>query len=156
MISCSYRQINPEQFNKIYQSFFPFGDSEKFSSHVFKIFDLNGDGKIDFREFAMALNMFLCPDPEERLKFVFRIYDSDESGTITKAEMNEIFKSLNRMLNLTSQNYRDDTELRASVDALFNKMDLDGDDNVTMDEFLAVAKSDPNIFKILDATICPL
>lgn len=53
---------------------------------VFKMFDINGDGKITFEEFKEAMLQTGIDFKDEVLKEVFRRFDRDDSGEITSQE----------------------------------------------------------------------
>lgn len=82
--------VKLDEFERMYEGFFPNGDASKFARHVFHAFDVDGDGHIDFREFVCGLNATLRGSIEQKLQWAFRVYDIHEDGYISKEEMKDI------------------------------------------------------------------
>ncbi|KAK2706754.1 hypothetical protein QYM36_014705 [Artemia franciscana] len=58
---------------------------------VIDIFDSDGNGEVDFKEFIQGVSQFSVKgDKESKLRFAFRIYDMDNDGFISNGELFQI------------------------------------------------------------------
>ena len=87
---CPEGLLSKNKFLEVYTTFFPTGNPDKFCEHVFRSFDEDNSGKIDFKEFLLAINITSGGNPQDKLNWAFNMYDIDGNGTIEKKEMVEI------------------------------------------------------------------
>lgn len=133
-------------FIKIYTQFFPHGDPSKFASLVFRVFDENNDGSIEFHEFIRALSITSRGNLDEKLGWAFRLYDVDNDGYITK---NEMFNIVDAIYKMVGDQSGEDEDPAARVEKIFEQMDTDKDNKLTMAEFMEGSRNDPRIVQAL-------
>lgn len=148
---CPGGRMTKKEFESMYNNFFKDGDASKFASHVFRTFDKDGDESIDFREFMCGLSITCHGKKEDKLRWAFNMCDIDRSGTITESELTEIIRALSSMMTSDGKEVEldeDDTP-ESIAERLFLSMDIDGDGEITADEFVEAAKDDVTILKLL-------
>mmetsp|Transcript_12701 Transcript_12701/g.21548 ORF Transcript_12701/g.21548 Transcript_12701/m.21548 type:complete len:171 (-) Transcript_12701:282-794(-) len=94
--------------------------------------DDNGDGEIDFDEFLVLMSAKKKngkDDPDKELKDAFKVFDADGSGTISRAELQKLMKSLGQNLS--------DAELGAMMD----EVDTDKSGEIDFAEFKSMMMS---------------
>ncbi|PBC27668.1 Neuronal calcium sensor [Apis cerana cerana] len=124
---CPNGRLTPAKFVDMYKMFFPSGNAEEFCDHVFRTFDMDKNGYIDFKEFLLAIDVTSSGTPEEKLKWAFRMYDVDGNGVIDIQEMTKIVQAIYDMLGACSSNRpADSAEERAKN--IFARMDENNDE----------------------------
>lgn len=103
------------------------------NDRLFALFDRNGDDKIEYKEFLSSLATLREPG-ENALKMCFHIYDEDGSGFISK---NEVAKVLRTILHV------DNETLGYKLEEIFQKLDTNGDGQISYEEFKTGIFSEP-------------
>jgi neurocalcin delta len=151
MRDCPAGQLTRAKFLEVYSSFFPQGNAEKFCEHVFRTFDSDNSGKIDFKEFLLAINITSAGRPEQKLEWAFQMYDVNGDGTIEPKEMTEIIAAIYNMVGpqLVYNDPTDTPERRTKE--IFLKMDENRDGVLSKEEFVKGCLSDQFLYQMLTA-----
>lgn len=66
----------------------------RFTEHIFTIFDSDGSGKVDFREFVLSLWNYCTIGPGSLEIFTFDLFDVDASGELSAEEVSQMLKDI--------------------------------------------------------------
>ncbi|CAF3890609.1 unnamed protein product [Rotaria sp. Silwood1] len=110
---------------------------EKQANEIHKAFDSNNDGVVDQREFLIGFALTSNGSIQEKLKYVFRMYDHDKNGVMSK-------KEIDRMVKIAVKAHANDDpkkkshildDFRRSLENLNQGKALD-DIEITLEEFV--------------------
>merc|ERR1712055_472110 len=138
--------MKPKDFREMMQKALPKKDASKMEKHVFRIYDSNNDGYIDFTEFMLIFFIMSDGSPEEVLTKIFRVFDVNSDGTITQKEMTKLIKDMYSLLK------EEDPNLAARdlvAKSAFAEMDKNEDGKVTTAEFIDACLSKEEFSKML-------
>jgi len=105
---------------------------KRMEENVFRIYDTNQDGYIDFEEFMVVFCVLSGGEPQDVLGKIFRMFDANGDGKISHKEMEKLVKDMKGVIQLPDKKMTP----KQVVEALFEEMDKDHDGTVEEAEFI--------------------
>jgi serine/threonine-protein phosphatase 2B regulatory subunit len=125
-----------------FQQGFEIKNSE-FAERLFNIFDFDKTHSIEFQEFIQTLSPLAKGAPfEEKVRFVFSIYDKDQNGSVDRNELREILRFTLLESSKRSLNPKYYVEL---LNDYMSKLDSNSDGKITFEEFFEFSKSNSEL-----------
>ena len=106
----------------------PEADTSGLVEHVWRIYDTNLDGEIDFREFMLALSVMSKGSAEENLRQIFRLFDVNSDGRLEKEELSRVVGELRKVGAVEEEDL---------VATAFTEMDANMDGSISQEEFVS-------------------
>ena len=115
---------------------------------------MDNDNYIDFNEFMIAMGVRCRGPPEEKLKWMFAMFDINNDGTVTKQEMISILRSLYKI----NEPPKDSSSRLSCIkketpdthtNKIFASYDRNNDGVLTLAEFLLLKESDPKLMELV-------
>ena len=133
-----FNQIDKSGDGKISKAELLKGLSERYSSktlekdvdEIYKNLDMDNNGYIGYEEFvraAVSKDYFVR---DNVLRFAFRFFDKDNSGSITFDEIEKLF----------CQSIPDKNQVDSTLKSIMQEVDRNNDDKITFEEFSIVMK----------------
>uniref|UniRef100_A0A8C9XLH4 Guanylyl cyclase-activating protein 1 n=1 Tax=Sander lucioperca TaxID=283035 RepID=A0A8C9XLH4_SANLU len=117
---------------------------------MFTTFDINNDGFIDFIEYVAALSLVLKGGVKQKLRWYFKLYDIDGSGSIDREELLQIIKRSHPYSSIRAINGVP-CEMSAEdfANMVFDKIDINGDGELSYEEFMEGIQNDEMLLMTL-------
>ncbi|XP_069463103.1 visinin-like [Ambystoma mexicanum] len=148
---CPDGRISRTDFEKIYTNFFPNSDPKTYARHVFRSFDTNDDGTLDFREYIIALHLTSSGKTNLKLEWAFSLFDVDKNGEVSKTEVLEIITAIFKMIPPTEQKHLPDDENtpQKRADKLWAYFNKKENDKIAEGEFIQGVMKNDDIMRLI-------
>ncbi|KAG7250336.1 hypothetical protein CRUP_001921 [Coryphaenoides rupestris] len=135
---CPTGRISKDEFEAIYVRFFPESSAQTYAQHVFRSFDTNDDGTLDFKEYILALHLTSTGKTNRKLEWAFSLFDVDKNGYITKSEVQEICAAIFKLIpaHKVAVLPSDENTAEKRADKLWKHFDKGENDRVAEGEFI--------------------
>ncbi|KAJ0184132.1 hypothetical protein K1T71_000555 [Dendrolimus kikuchii] len=147
---CPTGVVDEEAFKNIFSQFFPLGDASSYAHFVFKTIKHKQSGKINFEEFLDILSRVARGSIQEKLSWVFALYDVDGDGRISRAEMLSVVRAIYELMGRAAAPPVHAAAPEDHVDRIFHLIDTNADGVVTPDELARWCSRDPALLSSLD------
>ncbi|KRZ11373.1 Kv channel-interacting protein 1 [Trichinella zimbabwensis] len=131
--------ISLEDFKQIFAKMFPNGDPAKFAELIFNTFELDKNGILTFDGFLISFSILLRGNLEEKFAWIFKLYDTDKDGVLTKRDIKNVVRSVYDFTSSQQQPPVTEMEIDEHAD---DKMDGDRNGIVTCNEFINFCRRD--------------
>ena len=115
---------------KDFRKVVPLQYSETFAHHIFEQFGSNSTDSLSFTDLILATHKFETSKPREILRWVFRLLDKTNSGSIELEELVEMFGCLFAHEGL------DTRKAVKRATRIFDALDSNNDLSITEEEFV--------------------
>ncbi|XP_048410505.1 guanylyl cyclase-activating protein 1 isoform X2 [Stegostoma tigrinum] len=137
MTECPSGQLTLHEFKQFFGLKGLNQEANAYIEQMFKTFDMNKDGYIDFMEYVAALSLVLRGKMEQKLRWYFKLYDVDGNGRIDRHELLNIIKAI-RAINGCEQHM----SAEEFTNQVFDNIDVNGDGELSLEEFVEGSKKD--------------
>jgi len=139
------RRLDRTKFKEMLQNYFQMTD-DLLMDRVFKAFDKDNDSLVNMEEWVKGMSVFLRGDREEKIRFIFDVYDLNGDGVITREEM---FSFLKEAFIKLSNEEDPDEGIKDLVELTVKLLDFDKDGRVTYEDYLEVASKEVLLVEII-------
>ncbi|VDN20494.1 unnamed protein product [Dibothriocephalus latus] len=84
---------NLDQFKDVYETFYPGSRVTEFSQLIFQNIDADSNGNVTFEEYLCAFVMINRGSPEQKINWIFNLYDANNDGLISSEEFLHLLQS---------------------------------------------------------------
>uniref|UniRef100_A0A8C6TGI6 EF-hand domain-containing protein n=1 Tax=Neogobius melanostomus TaxID=47308 RepID=A0A8C6TGI6_9GOBI len=146
-IECPSGDLHLHEFKRIFGLHHNATEEESaYMENVFRSFDTNGDGYIDFMEYIAAVHLILRGKLRDKLAWSFKVFDRDGNGCLDREEVRLVIKP-------------NDPDAGADVDSGFRFVLVltlvSASGQISLDEFIEGAEKDPWVMEQLHLDIGP-
>ena len=127
------------------KNFFPFGDPRRFSEILFRTINISGTDSIDFHEVLIAFSILTKGSNFEKLRWIFRFYDNDNDGVVSKSEM---VYSLEALVSMVGTTFDIEMDVKEVVDDIFKELENQSG-FLTFDDFRSISDKKKDAFALI-------
>uniref|UniRef100_A0A8C9V9T8 Guanylate cyclase activator 1g n=1 Tax=Scleropages formosus TaxID=113540 RepID=A0A8C9V9T8_SCLFO len=155
-VECPSGKLHLHEFKKIFGINSDSSPEEAaYIENLFRSFDINEDDTLDFLEYVAAVHLVLRGSLEDKLRWSFKVYDSNGNGRLDKHEVMHIITIIHKIRNHSASPKTTALTPEQICDRIFGLIDKNKDGEISLEEFLEGAQQDKWLLDNLTLDVKP-
>ncbi|CAM4860208.1 unnamed protein product [Rotaria socialis] len=138
-------RMNKRQFQSYYTKLKQNTKLEEITDHIFRVFDTDHSGTIDFSEFLIAYLATTVGSSRQKFEYAFELFDINENEKIERKEAEKMLSIICRIIGVSQE----DAKLYTTTIML--SFDTNQDKIITREEFVTGCLHDSTLGEIVNA-----
>ena len=105
-------RLNKEAFRRLFMDELHYRGDKRLVDSCFRIFDADGNGEIDFGEFVFTLSLACVGNVDQKLRFLFDLFDTNKDGEISLEELSQLLLTSMSFVKRLSPSDRDNMDMK--------------------------------------------
>ncbi|CAF1065332.1 unnamed protein product [Adineta ricciae] len=135
-------RMNKRQFQNYYLKLRNRPNLQQITDHIFRAFDIDQSGTIDFNEFLIAYIATSEGTPRQKFTYAFEVYDMNDDEIIEKKEIKKILNIICRLLGFSEH------DAASYSRSMMLSFDTNRDRVLSKSEFVEGCLHDPTLGKL--------
>ena len=147
---CPNGVVREDTFRAIYAHFFPRNsEPDAYASYVYNSIDKAGP-VVSFTELVLMLSALARGSVQDKLRWIFSLYDLDHDGMLSRSELQKVILSVYLLVGRGHSSYETFDRIASEhADRFFANLDVNGDGIITINEFMSCCLRNPDISRAL-------
>ncbi|UJR31684.1 hypothetical protein I4U23_019165 [Adineta vaga] len=151
---CPGGNVSEERLREIYLQLFPQGNSLKYTHLLFSIIDRNHKGTFTFDDYILTLSVLCRGTIDEKLRWIFRLYDFNGDGQLTRENITEVIFAFYDLLGTSVQPRVEEQDVQEHIDKIFERIDPMQTEEITLEDFIDYCKQRPQLIESIQTLSC--
>ncbi|TRY61456.1 hypothetical protein TCAL_06680 [Tigriopus californicus] len=108
---CPLGTMDKDQFSKLFKTAFPLAEEEEMAELAFHFMEQEGEGGLDFKDFAVLIDVLNCDQLQSKVRWAFAICDSEKMGSISRPSVHMMIRLLDQVAEKGFMNPPTDEEI---------------------------------------------
>lgn len=134
---CPNGFLTENRLKNVMTQLFPFGDSSAYSKSLWRAINPSGLTLLSFEDFLTSLTVLLLGNVEDKITWVFNLYDQDQDGAINVNDLGKTIEAIHDLIKPSANaGANDNTEpFEATFRRSLSRLDTDRDGVISREEF---------------------
>ncbi|CAF1533823.1 unnamed protein product [Rotaria magnacalcarata] len=138
-------RMNKRQFQSYYTKLKQNSKLEEITDHIFRVFDTDQSGTVDFAEFLIAYIATTTGPSRQKFEYAFELFDINENEKVERKEAEKMLSIICRIIGVSQE------DAKLYTETIMLSFDTNQDKIITKEEFVTGCLHDTTLGEMVNA-----